>query len=410
MSVRSMLSVAIVAAAIAPPIARAEQAPTTAAPAPQTVPPFVVQTDNGDNRLQLAALLQFDGRFTVDDRQHNVTDTFLARRIRPILQGRVAKYFDFYLALDFAGAAVNVRDAYFDTHFSNAFRIRAGKGKVPFGLERLHGAANLLFVERAMPTTVAPDRDFQVQVLGDVAGGIFSYAGSVGNGVVDGGSDDIDVNGGKDVAGRVVVKPWARDATHRLSGLGLALAGSTGTQPVALPSFKTSGQQIYFSYATGSVGEGKRARVSPQAFYYSGPFGGFAEYVRSTGSVRRAFVTADIDHVAWQVAASWVLTGEAASDHGVRPHVNFDPARGAWGALQLAARYHQLTVDQDAVTLGLAAPNASRKAQAWPVGANWYLNAFIKWVLNVERTVLDGDADGSRLDENLVVFRAQLSF
>jgi phosphate-selective porin OprO and OprP len=379
-------------------------------PAPQTVPPFVIQTDNGDNQIQVGLLIQMDGRFAVADSQGNVLDTFLLRRVRPILQGRIARVFEFYVNPDFAGGAVNLRDMYFDTRFSDAFRIRVGKAKAPFGIERLHGAAGLLFVERALPTTVVPDRDIGVQVLGDVAGGVFSYQGALMNGVVDGGTQDLDTNTAKDLVGRIVVRPWRRNRRHPLAGLGVALAGSHGLQPTALPVFRTAGFQTFFSYS-GAVGEGDRRRVSPQAFYYRGPFGGFGEYVRSTGAIRKESVAAGIDHTAWQVAASWVLTGEPATDRGVaRPNVPFDPATGGWGALQIAIRYNQLAVDREAVTLGFAAPDASRKAQAIAVGANWYLNPFIKWVLNAERTVFDGDADGPRQPENAVLLRTQIAF
>jgi phosphate-selective porin OprO/OprP len=375
----------------------------------QTAPPFVVQTDNGDNRVQVGLLIQSDGRFAVDDTQGQVLDTFLLRRVRPILQGRVARIFEFYVNPDFAGGVVNLRDMYFDTRFSDAFRIRVGKGKTPFGIERLHSAAGLLFVERALPTTIVPDRDIGVHVLGDVAGGLFSYQAAVLNGVVDGATQDVDTNTAKDLAARVVVRPWVRTPQHVLSGLGLAVAGSRGTQPATLPSFRTAGFQTFFSYA-GAAGEGNRHRVSPQAFYYRGPFGAFGEYVRSTGDVRKADVSAGIDHTAWQVAASWVLTGEQATDRGVRPGVVFDPATGQWGALQIAVRYNELTVDHQAVTLGFASPTASRKAQAVAVGANWYLNPYIKWVLNFERTVFDGNASGPRVPENAVLFRSQISF
>jgi len=230
----------------------------------------VAASDGGDNRLQLGALVQFDGRFAVDDSQGNVTSTFLARRVRPILQGRVAKHVDFYLNLDFAGGNVNVRDAYVDTRFSDAFRVRAGKGKVPMGLERLHGAASLLFVERAMPTTVAPDRDWQVQVLGDLAGGRLNYTGSIGNDA-------------KDVAGRLVVRPWAGSPARRLSGVRVGLAATTGPQPSLLPSFRTDGQQMYFSYGADAAGVGRRTRVSPQAFLLLRP----VRRVRRTGVVTR---------------------------------------------------------------------------------------------------------------------------
>ena len=106
-----------------------------------------------------------------------------------------------------------------------------------------------------------------------------------------------------------------------------------------------------------------------------------------------------------------VLTGEAASDRGVRPRRNFDPGRSnGWGALQIAARYNELKVSRNAVDLGFAAAGASRTAEAFAVGANWYLNPFVKWVLNFERTIFDGEADGPRPAENALLFRAQLSF
>ncbi len=53
---------------------------------------------------------------------------------------------------------------------------------------------------------------------------------------------------------------------------------------------------------------------------------------------------------------------------------------------------------------------SSRKAEAMTFGVNWYLNPFIKYVVNVERTVFDDDADGPRPVEHALVFRAQLQF
>ena len=406
----SVLPVLVLASLSRSSVVFAQTTQTTTPSPAQTVPPFVIQSDNGDNRLQFTFLGQMDGRFFLSDEQHHATDTFAARRLRPILQGRVAKNFEFLFTPDLAGGGVNIRDAYFDTRFSNAFRLRMGKAKVPFSLERLHGAATLLFVERAMTTIVAPDRDFGVQVLGDVWQGRLTYQGAIVNGGGDGAAVDADTNDAKDLVGRIVVRPWAPNATSPLNGLGLAFAGSHGRQPMTLPSFRTSGLNVFFTYATGAVGEGPRRRVSPQAFYYRGPFGGFFEYVRSNGQVQKNGVGSEIAHVAWQVAGSWVLTGEAATERGVRPANNFDPENHRWGALQLAVRYQCLAVDADAITLGLAAPGVSRTADAVTVGANWYLNPFVKWVFNFERTLFGGHANGTRSPENAVLVRGQISF
>ncbi len=371
---------------------------------------FVIQSANADYRLQLNFILQVDGRFAIDDPQNNVTSTFALRRLRPILQGRVARFFDFFFQPDFAGGIVNIRDAYVDTRFSPAFRVRVGKGKEPFGLERLHGAAYLTFVERALPTAVAPDRDIGVQVLGDLAGGVVNYAAGLFNGVADGAAADLDNNDGKDFVGRVVVRPFAKAPSRPLGGLGLALAGSTGEQPAVLSSFKSSGQQTFFTYDRAAIGDGTRNRYSPQGFYYHKSLAAFGEYIHSRGKVIKGSTADDISVRSWLIAGSFVVTGEAASDRGVKPTTVFDPGKHTWGALQLAARYHVLAVEPRAVTLGFAAPGASREAKAFTAGANWYLNPFVKWAFNFERTVFDGDPNGARHAENVILFRNQISF
>lgn len=50
----------------------------------QTAGPFRLETR--DYTLELGALLQVDGRFSIDDPLHNISDTFVLRRVRPILR------------------------------------------------------------------------------------------------------------------------------------------------------------------------------------------------------------------------------------------------------------------------------------------------------------------------------------
>ena len=375
---------------------------------------FVIQSEQGDFRMQIGALVHADARVSFGDEPELVHDTFLIRRARPYVRGRVGQYFEFYVNPDFGGGTFVLQDAYLDTVFSPAFRIRIGKAKAPFGMERLHASSNLLFYERALPTSLAPNRDIGIQVLGELAGGRVSYAAGVMNGVADGASADVDNSDSKDVAGRVMTRPFSRNADSPLRGLAVGISGTVGRQtgPVALPTLRTTSMQApYLSYV-GATADGVRTRSSPQASYYYKSFNALAEYVHTDVPVRRGNAADDVTHDAWQIAAAYVLTGEAATESsaGVRPRVNFDVRNGHWGAFQVAARYHALSVSERALSLDAVLPGSSRTAAAWAAGLNWYLTPHFKYVFNVERTTFADAADGGRPAENAFVFRTQVSF
>lgn len=386
-----------------PPIA-------TGAPPAGTAPAFVIQSDNGDNRLQLGALLQIDGRLAVDDEQQNVLNNWQLRRLRSIAQGRIARHFEFFLNTEFAGT-LSIRDGFIDTVFSPSFRVRVGKARVPFSFDRNILVLNLPFIERGFTANIAPDRDVGVVAMGDLAGGALSVFGSITNGVVDGGVADSDTNDDKDLAGRIVARPWFRSTGHPLQQFGVALAANSGEQGTALPSFLSAGRQTFFAYAPGVVGSGTRTRWSPQAFFYRGRLGSYGEFVRSRGGVARGADVGDVNHDAWQIAGTWVLTGETSPpERNVRPRASFDPPTGHWGALQLAARLQRLRVSDAAFTRGLTVVNASRQADVLTLGLNWYPNPYVKWMLSFDRTVFDGSTNAARAPENTLAVRAQLGF
>ncbi len=373
---------------------------------------FVVQSADGNYRLQFNSILQADGRFYEDDTARLASDTFLLRSARPILQGTVAGRFDLYLAPDFGQGQSLIQDAYLDARFSPKARLRVGKMKTPFGLERLLTESNTLFVERALPTDIVPNRDVGIQLSGDLGGGVFTYAGAVLNGVVDGGSADVSSGGdAMDGAARGFLRPF-RKAGGPLRGLGLGVAATFGRQEGVLPAYRTPGQIVFFSYVQGAVADGHRSRLSPQASFYGGPVGVIFEYAQSTQRVRKEPAVGDVTNEAWQVAASWLITGEAATPNGIRPRKPFDPRKGQWGAFEVAARVHGLTVGDEAFSQGFAdIKKSARRATAWGVVLNWYATRNVRYVVNFEQTKFDGGAPtGDRETENVVFFRAQLAF
>ena len=368
---------------------------------------FFIQTPDGHNRLLFGVLLQVDGRFSVDD-PTPVVNSLVLRRARPTFTGRVARYFDFKLMPELAGTPL-LLDAYFDIRFASSFRLRSGKDKTPIGYEILISDANLPFPERSIVSLLLPNRDVGFQGQGDLAGGRFLYSGGVFNGNPTDGANsttDADANNAKDLAGRIVFLPFKNTKGSSLTNFGFHLGGSTGKQGGALPLFRTSIGQTFFSYAPGATASGPRTRVTPAVFLYSGRLGMFAEYARTRTDVSANSVEDDVTNRAWNVTGSYMLTGEAATDRTLRPNRPFDPAAGQWGALQLVARYGELRFDDTIFELGLAAPGSSTSARQVTVGANWLLNSWVKAYANYERYTFGG----GRPAEDSIYFRMQLAF
>ena len=67
------------------------------------------------------------------------------------------------------------------------------------------------------------------------------------------------------------------------------------------------------------MANGNRYLISPQAYYYVGPFGLLGEYVQTAQDVKNGNTFGEISTSAWQVAASYVITGEKASYKSVTP-------------------------------------------------------------------------------------------
>jgi len=169
--------------------------------------------------------------------------------------------------------------------------VRRGQNEGAGGLERLQSGASLLFVERGYPTQLLPNRDVGFGIQGDLFDEVLSYAAGVFNGVANGGSGDFEIaDDDKDVAGRIFAHPFKYTEIAPLKGLGLGVSGTFGNQEGALRTFVSPGQQRFFGYRTGVgtnaatanvLADGEHWRISPQGYYYWGPFGLFGEYAIS---------------------------------------------------------------------------------------------------------------------------------
>ncbi|WP_202839539.1 OprO/OprP family phosphate-selective porin [Luteimonas saliphila] len=409
---------------------RDRQTAAAVAPAPPTPPakpgPEItlaadkgasIRSADGQVQLKLGALLQADHRVFLDDDAQAQNDSFLWRRIRPTLEGSWGDLVGFRVTPEFTGDSASIVDAYVDLKFSPAATVRVGKVKGPIGLERLQSGGAIALVERGFPTELAPNREIGAQLQGALASSKVSYVVGVYNGAADG-RDSPTSNPDDDFefAGRLFFEPW-KGSDGALSGLGFGIAASTGDKTGAgnnfLPRYRTPGQATFFSYRASVAADGEHSRWSPQAYWYVGPVGLLGEYVRSNQELvdTATAARASLDHSAWQVVGSWVLTGEKASYRGVKPDHPFAPGDGGWGAFELVARYGRLDLDDDAFPLFADPGAAGSESTAWALGLNWYLTGNLKLVANYAHADFDGGAaGGDRQAEKTFFTRAQFSF
>lgn len=393
-----------------------------------------IESADGANVIRFTGNLAVDGRWFPDHGAPESADTWLFRRARPYVEGTLDRIYDFRFMPDFGNGKAIIVDAFVTGRFQPWLALQVGKFKGPVGLERLQPDQFNRFVELGFPSSLVPNRDLGVQLGGDVMGGALGYAVGYFDGTPDGSSTDanaspdVDNDGKKDLEARLFAQPFISSDNPYLRGFGFGVGGtyvnSTGNAAnTLLASYKTPGQQTFFTYRTGTTAtyaDGKRERLAPQLYYYAGSFGLIGEYVESRQEVTRQVNAAlkrsgTLDNKAWQLSLSYFLTGEAATYNSFKSSSIFEPGKTGWGAWEIAVRLHQLQIDEAAfAAAGASFANpgtAPRKATAAGVGLNWYLNQNVKWMLDYERTRFDGGAaNGDRPDENALLTRFSLVF
>jgi phosphate-selective porin OprO/OprP len=392
------------------------------------------------SEIRFRALVQADGRFWFDDTQRPEINTFLIRRAQPWLEGRLPYGINFMVNPDFGGGTVVLQDAYVGFDLFDALKLRFGKFRAPFGLERLQPTSNLSFVEFGLPTLLSPNRDVGAMAYGDLFDRFVGYAAGIFNGVPDNGSDDLASDSPKEFAGRVYLRPFAPIPDAGLGRLFVGVASTFGrvygtptnpafSSPTATPSYKTPGQNTDFAYIAAATGvtptyantvvaNGPHNRYGAYLYEALGPLGVMGEYYLSNQEVGLAGKgNTFIDNKAYQAQVTFVLFGAKASYDFVHVETPFEPSAMHFGAVELAGRVGHLSIDPNAFPT-YASPTASvRGATEYTAGVNWYVSDNGKFVANWDHTEFQGGAKtapelavGHREAENIIFLRAQVVY
>ncbi len=371
--------------------------------------PFGIRSVDGNFIFRFGADLQVDSRTFPGNSPVSLTDQTLLRRVRPTFSGTIYKNIDYYVRPDFGQGTVVLYEAYIQFNYFRKAVLRAGKFKPPVGLERLQSDDDTNFIERGLPTLLVPSRDIGYQLSGDFLRKQLSYQIGVFNGVPDNGLSDASPSDHRDYAGRILVTPRTGENSTLAFGIGATTGNLDG---ISLPSYKTFGQNTFFSFAPGVAMAGRRTRLAPQACYYYGPVGVLAEYTLAEEGFQKGTGRRDIAFRSWQVQASYLLTGERKAFSTLVPRRPFDPKAHTWGAFELAIRVSDFSVEKGMFDYGFASIASSpRHAHEWVGGVNWYLNRMLRISLDFGNTNFGGGAvGGNRPSERALLQRFQINF
>jgi len=359
-----------------------------------------VRTNNDwTKNIRISGLVQADARYFNGDNIASV-DTFLIRRARINVQGKVTDDISFRIMPEFSdGNDGRLLDAYIDWKTGSNSSWRVGKFKLPIGLERVRSAANQAFIEHGLTDNLVPNRD--VGVAWNFKDKHNQLTVGIGNNAGDRQDTAIDTDDGKALFARAYWQPKA------LAGLGIGLAGSinNASQNTSLPNYRTSSRATVFRFTNGVLRDGTESRIAPHFTWFSGSMGAFGEYIVSKTELNNNLgQRAALRNSSWQLVGSWLLSGEQNNWSGITPAA----ANGAW---ELVARIAALDIDDDVFVFHSDLNTSVSKADAVAIGLNWHANRRVKVLVNYEITRFTGGAaNDDREDEKLLSARLQLTY
>jgi phosphate-selective porin OprO/OprP len=335
------------------------------------------------------------------------------RRAQIGLQGKVFGDFSYYFNIDYGSGGStgtetpgHIQQAYIEYDGLAPFAFRIGSHPAATGLDDTYAATDQLFLERAAPADAARNmgggdgRDaIELLYLGDRLFASLAYTGDKVQGT--GAFDEQQAVVGRlatvvysDNDWRVVTSAAATDV-FRPDGTA---AASNGARPFTIsnpPELNVDDNSTKFVSAAGAnvtdawnwnlEGAVTYDSVLAQAGYFK-----YGMDLRGVTSLRgQAFD-------GWYGEASWVLTGEsrgwssaAGAFTGPKPRVNFSLAGDGWGAFEVAARYSDLDLNDNAGLVGSAVPAGGIRGgeqRIVTMGLNWYPDPVLKFMLQVQNT------------------------
>lgn len=359
-----------------------------------------LEFDEPDVELRVGGRLHLDAGLFDDDRTP-IDDDVEVRRGRVYLRGEVERDWSFKVEYEFAEDRAGWRNLWLRYRSSRHTSLRVGNFVAPFGLEDISASNHSTFLERALPSALAPS--YQTGVRFNARGRLggkrrynhWTWAVSGGLEPLGVEEDDRHKSEYLGVASRLSFAPVAKD--RRVVHLAAAAEWRDldGDSRYRVRS-KPEGSLAPSLLDTGRLADVEQVlSVGGEAATVLGPFSLQGEYMQSF--LERGAGRDDPTFYGWYVQGSWVLTGEArrysrstGTFVGVRPRHRF-------GAVEIAARLSHLDLFDETVQGG--------RATNVTLGVNWYVLRNVRVMFNYVNVNSERHSDRIDDDPQLFLFR-----
>jgi phosphate-selective porin OprO/OprP len=334
-----------------------------------------------DSRLQIDAAMYFENK-------NPLSNGTIMRRATFALKSVLWKDWQMEIDMDFAENALDARDMWIRYNFRKVnTSLTVGNFKEPFGLERLGSSRLLTFMERAMVSNAFPlGRRMGLAArywtsYGQLTLGVFGH--EIGTRVDKGTLDE-----GFSTNIRISVAP----INERGKTLHIGAAASYKTPDVVADlatntiELKARTETYVFDpkpLHTGDIADVNYfTRLGGELGGVFGPFYFQAE-LQAT-QVKRWYGKPTGNFLGGYGTISYLLTGESReyfTDEGEFGEI--DDIKGGWGALEVAARYSVLNLNDAAAAI------MGGKGNQLMLGLNWYPNNNLKIQFNYSAVILD---------------------
>jgi len=337
-----------------------------------------LRSSDGSFETQIGGYGQLDFRgYQAGDHPPN---SFFVRRARLSLEGKLERYFDYRIEGDFADTAnTALRDFYVNIHRIDEFQLRFGQFRVPISQEEMRSDNLQDFVERSLVNNLVPSRSPGLGASGVINNGVFEYQIGAFNGK---GLLAANNNGTPETALRLRFNPWKNGGNFLSKGF---IFGGAFTQGRSLGGTSVRGQteSRSFSFFVPDAINGKYIRANGEFTWLLGPAVIRAEYDQT--NQRRDNLGVGGQNLPGVVAKgytgqfTYLLTGEDKPESAVLAprHNLFADSNGkqGFGAWELKFRYANLQISDGT--------SKSNRAETFYFGPNWYMNRFVRYLLDI---------------------------